>query len=285
MDFGRMPQVDGVDFSLPPDDPRLGTVLPGAPAPLQVWTGCPVIAVHPGGQPRAKPAEPMRTYAGWFPALELNSSFYAVPALGQVERWCAQVPPSFRFCVKVPRSISHGDPAEIPALVAAADAFGPLLGTLFLQLPPHVGPDDHAALQALVRRFPAHLPLAVELRHPGWFWRRRLIGRAFEWMRDRGLHAVITDTPGRRDVSHVSLTTPAVMLRLGTHGENASDLTRMAAWSERFAAWGALGLHTAWAFVHQPESAGLFELAQVFQRIADTKTGAAVKAAPRAPLV
>jgi hypothetical protein len=40
-------------------------------------------------------------YAQHFNFVELNSSFYGIPARRQVERWCEQTPPNFVFDVKL----------------------------------------------------------------------------------------------------------------------------------------------------------------------------------------
>ena len=264
MDFGRVPDVSGVDFSLPRPDPR---GLPSGAGGLRVWVGAPVIGakawegkLYPKG---TRSGEHLALYAKVFDALELNSSFYAVPSVDQVRRWADAVPPDFRFCPKVPRTISHGDPAEIRAFAEAAAAFGDRLGTCLLQLPPSVGPDEHERLWAHLDRLPRGLPFALELRHPGWFWRGVLIGRVYEALRQRGWSAVITDTPGRRDVCHATLTAPEVLIRLVTHDGHPSDATRAAAWAERLALWGEGGLERAWVTVHQPYEGGILECARM----------------------
>ena len=46
-------------------------------------------------------------YARVFNTVEGNTTFYALPRPDVVERWKESTPPSFRFCFKFPRSISH----------------------------------------------------------------------------------------------------------------------------------------------------------------------------------
>src|SRR3712207_5796942 len=45
-------------------------------------------------------------YAERFEAVEVNSTFYAVPGVAQVRRWADQTPPGFTFDVKLHRLLS-----------------------------------------------------------------------------------------------------------------------------------------------------------------------------------
>ncbi len=46
-------------------------------------------------------------YASCFPAVEIDSSYYGVPALRTVERMDRATPPEFRFCFKAPATVTH----------------------------------------------------------------------------------------------------------------------------------------------------------------------------------
>jgi uncharacterized protein YecE (DUF72 family) len=52
-------------------------------------------------------SERLRYYAERFNLVEVNSSFYAVPARKVVERWCEQTPDGFTFDVKLHRLLSR----------------------------------------------------------------------------------------------------------------------------------------------------------------------------------
>lgn len=259
MEFGRVEQrrLDETDWTLPPPDPRTPPGLtPGAG--LRFWGGPPVFqadgwddVVYPRGLPAGRRLEVVsRRYS----CMELNSTFYAVPSPEQVGRWAAVLGDGFVVCPKVPQTVSHGDPSAIGAFEASVRAFGAHLGPCFFQAPPSLAPDDLPGLSALFGRFAPDLRVAVELRHPGWFHRGRLIGRAFGWMVERGLLPVITDTPGRRDVVHSTLTGSGVLLRFLGHEPHASDGLRAAAWVDRLAAWETAGLTEAWLCLHQPDN-------------------------------
>ena len=75
------------------------------------------------------------------PCAEINSSFHRPHALKVYERWAASTPPSFRFSVKLPRTITHEGELRRPgplldAFFAQISGLGEKLGALLVQLPP-----------------------------------------------------------------------------------------------------------------------------------------------------
>ncbi len=50
---------------------------------------------------RLRPHERLGWYAQHFEMVEVNSTFYSVPDLRMVERWCAATPDGFTFDVKL----------------------------------------------------------------------------------------------------------------------------------------------------------------------------------------
>jgi uncharacterized protein YecE (DUF72 family) len=264
MDFGRTPglDLDRVDFALPPDDPRNtlrgegGVIRCGAPVwNVDAWVG----GVYPPG---ARKRDYLRHYAARFTAVELNATFYALPSEERIADWTAQVAhnPDFRFCPKIPKDVSHAarlDPSLAAEVGARLLAFGPHLGPCLLQLHERVAPDraGYERLERLLGAFPAALPVAVELRHPGWFEGHRLIDAAFHLLADFGAAAIVTDVAGRRDVLHTSLPVPRAFVRLAGNAPHPSDARRAAAWAARLQAWCAAGLADAHLFVHEPHDA------------------------------
>jgi len=114
-------------------------------------------------------------YARHFPAVEMDSSFYHVPSARTVGHWGEMTPPAFRFCPKLPKTLSHEKRLEEPApeinmMRHLADELGPHFGCALLQLPPsfHARPHEEKILRAFLRAWPAHLKLAVEFRHESW---------------------------------------------------------------------------------------------------------------------
>lgn len=289
MDFGRLPNLRYVDFRLPPDHPETTQVLaraqPTAPATPGLYVGCPIWTnkdwlgtYFPLG---IKEPDYLHYYARQFNSLELNTTHYRIPDAPTVRRWREAVGPGFRFCPKLPRSISHErELYNVDALTLtftrAMRELGDNLGTCFLQLPPHFGPAQLPRLERFLLDFPADVPLAVELRHPGWFADAGLADAVFATLEALGRTLVITDVAGRRDVLAQRLTTPTAFVRLNGHGLIPSDYTRADAWAERLAAWYAQGLHTAYVFIHQRDVRHAPVWAQHFLARIKALTGIAV---------
>ena len=65
--------------------------------------------------PKGMPAnERLRWYADQFEMVEVNSTFYSVPDLRTVQRWCAITPDQFTFDVKLHQFFSfHSTPAKL----------------------------------------------------------------------------------------------------------------------------------------------------------------------------
>lgn len=122
----------------------------------------------------ADTVDQLASYATWCNAVEGNTTFYAIPAADTVSRWSEQAPSDFRFCFKLPRTITHDRRLRqareelhrfLEAIAPLADRCGPVQ----IQLPPSFGPDDMCALVDFVERLPSHWPWAVEVRHPEFF--------------------------------------------------------------------------------------------------------------------
>lgn len=261
MDFGKRDDVDRVDFTLPAP---VGEPV-GPAGPLRVWIGCPswnagLDALWPARTPAR---EHLSRYAGRFPAVELNATFHALPERARVEAWAREVGGPFRFCAKVPRSVSHDAERwveDAPAFARAWEGFGESAGPAFFQAPPECAPWH---LGELLARIDALGPAvgAVEVRHPGWFVKGALIPALDEALRARGLGTCISDTPGRRDVVHGSLPATRMVLRfMGVPG-HPSTPARLAGWAAQARRWREQGLRELYLFVHQPENLGLLELA------------------------
>ncbi|MCW6004221.1 DUF72 domain-containing protein [Micromonospora sp. CPCC 205371] len=120
------------------------------------------------------PEERLRAYASWCDAVEGNTTFYATPARSTVASWAKQTDPSFRFVVKLPKTITHerrlsGADEELREFLYAIEPLGPRAHALWLQLPGSFGPGDVAALAGFLRRLPTSHRYAVEVRHRDFF--------------------------------------------------------------------------------------------------------------------
>lgn len=112
-------------------------------------------------------------YAERLPAVELNNTFYRMPAEPLIQGWESRSPADFRFVLKAPRSMTHSrklvDCAEpLARFVHVASRLGPKLGPLLFQLPPFFQKNVEQ-LSAFVGSLPAGVRAAFEFRHPSWF--------------------------------------------------------------------------------------------------------------------
>ena len=207
--------------------------------------------------PKKMPAgDRLGWYAQHFELVEVNSTFYSVPELRMVERWCAATPNQFTFDVKLHQLFSfHSTPAKLlpPDLQrrAETDAKGNVkstpnlqeamlktflrsmsiirstgkLGVLLLQLSPAFSPRKHQLneLEPLSEML-SEYDLAIEFRNRNWAVGDQL-GSTLNFMRKRHATFVNVDAPASdhftvmpSDVDEV--TNPrAAYLRL--HGRNA----------------------------------------------------------------
>jgi uncharacterized protein YecE (DUF72 family) len=112
-------------------------------------------------------------YAGVFGAVEINNTFYRMPAPALLAGWTEQTPAPFRFALKAPQQITHRlrlkDAAEPAAeFVRRSAALGDKRGPLLFQLPPNLKA-DLARLATFLGALPAGIEPAFEFRHASWF--------------------------------------------------------------------------------------------------------------------
>ncbi|MBV9393140.1 MAG: DUF72 domain-containing protein [Methylobacteriaceae bacterium] len=117
----------------------------------------------------------LERYSRTLSAAEINSSFHRPHRRSTYERWAESVPEDFRFCVKLPKTITHerrlvGCDSLLDAFVAEVAGLGLKLGCMLVQLPPKLAFDEEvvaAFFSALRERIST--ALACEPRHATWF--------------------------------------------------------------------------------------------------------------------
>jgi uncharacterized protein YecE (DUF72 family) len=107
--------------------------------------------------------------------VEINSSFYRPHQPKTYARWASSVPDTFRFSVKVPRTITHQlrlQQCEAPLLAFLGEvaALEDKLGCILVQLPPSLALEVEQAkgFFSLLRKC-TPVPVACEPRHASWF--------------------------------------------------------------------------------------------------------------------
>jgi uncharacterized protein YecE (DUF72 family) len=207
-------------------------------------------------------------YAQRFEAVEVNSTWYALPAARTVMRWVEQAPPGFSFDVKLHRLLSRhaaavdalptdlryeaetnrGGRVRLTAQLEAAlaertlEAVAPLaeagrLGAFLLQLSPSFEPRRHvlSELDDLVGRLAPH-PVAIEFRHRAWV-RGDQLERTLGHLEAIGAVFVCVDAPRGRQITLVppidAVTNPDLAY-FRAHGRNTEGWARGQSVAERF---------------------------------------------------
>jgi len=117
---------------------------------------------------KAKPAEFLSFFSERLPSVELNTTFYGLPAEEQFRGWAEATPSEFRFAVKMSRRITHAGRLElIPTFCEHVRLLGDRLGPVLVQFPPTRTRDD-GLLRLLVDSLDPELEFAFEFRHVSW---------------------------------------------------------------------------------------------------------------------
>ena len=180
------------------------------------WVG----AFYPEGLPKK---EWLRFYARYFHTLELNTSYYAIPAQRTIQRLCEELPPSYPIMVKANQQTTHkhSDEAiagEFRERLTPLIENGMLKGVL-AQFPWSFRktPENMAYLVEMVRRTP-DVPWFVEFRRREW-----IVPEVGDLLRNEGIGFVSVDEPQISGMVPpiARHTTPTAYIRF--HGRNARD--------------------------------------------------------------
>ena len=188
---------------------------------------------YPAGLPER---DMLAYYAREFPFVEINSSYYRLPAQRTLAGMARRTPPDFVFTVKAYQSLTHGRGQS-----AAEDAgkflhgIAPLieegrLGAVLLQFPYsfHNTEENRRYLAQLKELLPG-VPLVVEFRNRGWA--REAV---WELLSSLGMGYVCVDEPRLRGLigGVVKCTGPVAYVRF--HGRNAAKWWEHEAAHERY---------------------------------------------------
>jgi len=164
---------------------RLGTQGWNYPA----WVG----PLYPLGTPQS---DWLRVYGRAFSTVEVDSTFYAVPAEPVFRSWRERANEGFVFSLTLPQEITHGrrlvDCGELMArFCRRVTLLESTLGPLLVQLSPDFRPSQttYGVLGEFLASLPEGFRWAVEFRHPGW-----LASRTLELLGERRVAMVLADS-------------------------------------------------------------------------------------------
>jgi uncharacterized protein YecE (DUF72 family) len=156
------------------------------------WEG----TFYPAGM---KSADYLTFYATKFDTVEVDSTFYRIPAKTTVQGWAHKTPEGFLFAAKVPQVITHEKvlvdcEAEFKQFMEVMDCLGEKLGPLLFQFgyfnkKAFLGVNDFLArLRPFLKKLPKGYKFAVEIRNKNW-----LVPQFVEALRERGVALALID--------------------------------------------------------------------------------------------
>jgi uncharacterized protein YecE (DUF72 family) len=200
---------------------------------------------------KLKEAEMLRFYAQRFPTVEINNTFYRMPAAALLSRWSDETPDHFIFVLKSPQRITHhkrlfGVDDDVRYFFETSAVLGPKRGPVLFQLPPHLK-QDTARLEAFLVQLPPGTRAALEFRHESW-----LTQETYDVLRRHQAALCVADVDEGDGLPATLLPTAGFgYLRLRRAQYTAADL---ATWMERVRAqpWDAAFVF----FKHEDEARG-----------------------------
>lgn len=172
-------------------------------------------------------------YAERYPMVEINSTYYQVPAVKNVRAMVEKVPEGFEFVVKAHRSITHDrEPPErsLPPFLEAVEPMREesVLGCLLFQFPGSFRHSESSMgfLQDLRENLPREWPSVVEFRHSGW-----LRGSVYEALASWDLGFVNCDMPAIRGLMPPTDVVTSDIAYVRLHGRSAGS------WYDHDQAW------------------------------------------------
>ncbi|MFW6145811.1 MAG: DUF72 domain-containing protein [Planctomycetota bacterium] len=158
-------------------------------------------------------------YAEQFSTVELNFTYYRMPAEGMMRRFADKSPDGFTFWVKANQETTHKHNRD--AVGPFRDAMAPLaeagaLGGVLLQFPQsfHRTVDNRKYLDATLTDL-ADLPLAVEFRHGSW-----AVPPTTKGLAERDVTLVVPDVPPVPNLYRTAATATTTTGYLRLHSRN-----------------------------------------------------------------
>ena len=203
-------------------------------------------------------------YAEHFATVELNVTFYRMPAADAFRGWRDGVPDDFRFAVKASRYLTHTlrllEPERpVDYLWERASILGPRLGVVLLQLPPSLEFEPERLARTL-GSFAGRVPVAVEPRHRSWF-----VDETWDLLQEHGAAFVLADRRG--PITPVVATTAWTYLRLHAGRSSPSPCygdRALRSWVSRLDTLGAPG-REGWVFFNNDHRACAVRDAATFE--------------------
>lgn len=179
----------------------------------------------------------LSTYAGHFPTVEIDSSFYAIQPVKNYEKWNQETPETFQFVVKVSREMSGHDREPKLPLAELFERYRtsvePLkqagkLRAVLVQLPPWFDVSKpHLDYLRTIRDELKDYDIAIEFRNPTWF-SEAFRERTLAFLTELRFINTICDEPQTKESSipFVPVVTNPEVAVVRLHGRNTAGWLR-----------------------------------------------------------
>jgi uncharacterized protein YecE (DUF72 family) len=236
-----------------------------------------------------KPASFLEAYASVFNTVEGNTTFYALPSPETVSRWKEQTPDTFRFCLKLHRTITHDKrlqyaETETEHFFNLFALLGKRLGPFLIQLPPTFGIRELPSLEAYLDALPSDFEYAVEVRHKELFLQEHAEDHLNDILSSRGVDRVVFDARGVHSATsddeftteaqtrkpnlpiRYETTGPRPFVRFISHPTLERNLDMWSHWAHVLAGWMNEG-QTPYFFMHVPNNLHAPQFARTFHEM------------------
>lgn len=205
-------------------------------------------------------------YVQRFDSVEINNSFYRLPAPGVFAGWREATPAGFLFAVKASRFLTHNkklkDPeSALDKFLPRAAELGGKLGPILFQLPPRWRCNAQR-LEAMLSILPRELQYVFEFREPTWLCEEvfRILRRynaAFCIFELAGYHTPFQLTA---DWTYVRLHGPGGKYQ-GSYSEE-----KLGEWAQRVAEWSRT-LHQVFVYFDNDQAGYAAQNALTLKRL------------------
>lgn len=189
--------------------------------------------------PGIREADFLSYYSRQFNVVELDFTYYRMPAANTMKAMAARTPPGFEFCVKANREMTHEIPGDRSVLDATfyrfMDALAPLrsagkLGCILAQFPFSFKPSEESFDYLLeFKEKCGEAPVVVEYRNSAW-----VNTDTFEFMRRAGLGFCCVDEPRLKGLMPPVAAATSNLGYVRFHGRNSAKWWKHEHASERY---------------------------------------------------
>jgi uncharacterized protein YecE (DUF72 family) len=142
-------------------------------------------------------------YAGVFPTVEINTTFYHAPLATTTHKWAEDVPGQFQFAIKASRYITHQKrlhdcEGSLKFFYKSIANLQPKAGPVLFQLPPSFRADLER-LKTFINLLTSDYRSVFEFRHDSWFTEE-----TYTFLTEHKIGLCITDLNGKESPEEVT---------------------------------------------------------------------------------